>query len=322
MRVAWLTALAIVACLACGGGIPLEAVPSDPIAFVRQEPAKGLLSLDAFREGLRIRAFEEAGQARKPRLHTTLSLLTVPTGEIRSVPDAGEGSLPLDWSMDGLRLLIGRVDSAGGPIQLFSWNRLTGAYDRLSSERSSGAAALGDGPIRLAGVGRLLLPGGTASEGVIIETDTEGTQPLPGGVGGIDPDIAPDGRTVIFVRAPDAHSRREPVMLRSRLGEGEARPLGRGSSPRFSRDGQWIVFLRHRAGNADVWLMRADGTRKRPIATSSYDEDFPAVSLHGDYVVYASARGMVNESQLYMTRVADGEEIQLTRTGQNGRPIW
>ncbi len=323
MRPAWAWMLGIGVCLGCGGGIPLETVPSDPIAFVRQEAAKGQLGLDVFREGLQFRAFEKAGNERRgPRLHTSLSLLTVPNGEIRSIPDAAEGSVPLDWSPDGYRLLIGRADFAGGPIQLLTWNRLTGVFDRLSGEPDAGGAALGAGPIRLAGVARFSLPDGSQRRGVMLRIDTGKRLPLAGGIGGVDPDIAPDGRTVVFARPPDGPSFRESVLWLSSLGDAEPRPIGRGSHPRFSRDGQWIVFTRNRAGNSDVWLMRADGTHKRPMANSSYDEEFPSVSRHGDYVVYASARGLEEESQLFITRVEDGEEIQLTQTGQNGRPIW
>ncbi len=309
-------------CLACGGGIPLESVPDDLIAFVRQEAAKGKLGLDVFRQGLQLRAFEEAGQQHRVRLRTSLSLLSVPSGEIRSVPDASEGSLPLDWSADGYRLLIGRVSYAGGPIQLYTWNRLTGVYDRLTGAPAGGAAALGVGPIRLAGVGRIPQADGSSKLGVILQTEARESLPLAGGIGGIDPDIAPDGRTVVFARPYDALSLREPVLWISSLSDGEPRSLGRGSHPRFSRDGRWIVFIRTRAGNADVWLMRSDGTRKRPVASSSYDEEFPSVSWNGAYVVYASARGLQEESQLFLTRVVDGEEVQLTQSGQNGRPIW
>jgi len=323
VRAAWASLPGIVLGLACGGGIPLATVPSDPIAFVRQEAAKGQLGLDVFREGLQIRAFEPRGQERRPpRLRTSLSLVTVPSGEIRSVPDATEGSLPLDWSPDGYRLLIGRLEYSGGPVQLFVWNRLTGVYDRLAAPPGAGSAALGAGPIRLAGVAYFSLPDGRKTRGVLLRMDEGDQLPLPGGGGGIDPDIAPDGRTVVFARPPGGSSLREPVLWLSRLGDGEPRSIGRGSHPRFSRDGRWIVFTRSRAGNADVWLMRADGTRKRLITASSYDEEFPSVSRNGEYVVYASARGMEEESQLFITRVADREEIQLTQTGQNGRPIW
>ncbi len=62
-------------CLACGGGIPLESVPDDLIAFVRQEAAKGKLGLDVFRQGLQLRAFEEAGQQHRVRLSKTTARL-------------------------------------------------------------------------------------------------------------------------------------------------------------------------------------------------------------------------------------------------------
>ena len=308
--------------LACCGGIPPESVPSDPIAFVRQEPAKGLLNLEAFRKGLQIKAFDEADEEHTPRLHTTLTLMTVPTGEVRAVPDIGEGALPLDWSADGERLLIGRPDLAGGPIQLLTWDRLNGLYARMSSKRSLGSAALGEGPIQIAGVGRMRSPEGVSFRGVIVRTYEGGPELLTPGRGCIDPDVAPDGKTVIFVRPPRGQTSREPQILMARLGEEEAQPLGRGSHPRYSRDGQWIVFTRQRAGNSDVWLMRGDGSHRRSIVTTNYDEENPAISVHGNYVVYASARGLKEESQLYLTRVEDGVEIQLTRNGQNGRPIW
>ena len=59
MRAARLTLPVLALGLGCGGGIPLESVPSDPIAFVRQGPTQGGLSLDTFRKGLQIRAFEQ-----------------------------------------------------------------------------------------------------------------------------------------------------------------------------------------------------------------------------------------------------------------------
>jgi Tol biopolymer transport system component len=81
------------------------------------------------------------------------------------------------------------------------------------------------------------------------------------------------------------------------------------------------VFVTGRRGNADVWMMRSDGTAKRPLVTSGFDDEFPALSPDGRFVVYASVRER-GVSQLYMTRLEDGVEVQLTKTGQNGRPVW
>ncbi|MFQ5515323.1 MAG: TolB family protein [Myxococcota bacterium] len=326
MRARWLSVLLVAA--GCGGRIILDEVPSDPIAFVRQEPSKGLLNLETFREGLRIRlespAEREARQRegrKPPRPRTSLMLLGVPSGEMRPVPDAGEGALPLDWSSDGSTLLLGRVRAAGGAVELASWNRQTGEYRRPRPQSSLGGATLGDGPILLAAVRRRLGPAGDARLGIVVYTAEQGVTPLGAAFDGTDPDLAPDGRTVLFVR-PSRRISREPLILLGKLGEDTARPIGRGASPRFSRDGRWIVFVRRRNGDADVWMMRSDGTGKRVVASSGFDEEYPAISPQGRFVVYASARGSEEESQLFITRVSDGAETQLTQNGQNGRPIW
>jgi hypothetical protein len=237
-------------------------------------------------------------------------LLDPTTLKMKPVPDAGHGALPLDLSQDGHFLLIGRRTQYEGQLQLFSWNRLTGAFDRLNPDRSEGAAAFAGGPIRLVNV----------RPGLLLTVDDRGTGSLRDGIDGAEPDIAPDGLSFVFVRrtgrGPDG------TILSFRLGDEESRPLARGRTPRLSRDGRWIVYASHRKGNADIWLMRADGSGKRPITRSSFDEIFPAVSPNGRYVVYASARGDEAESQLYVTRVRDQIERQITQNGQNGRPVW
>ena len=68
--------------------------------------------------------------------------------------------------------------------------------------------------------------------------------------------------------------------------------------------------------------MRADGTGKRALTDTVYDEEFPAVSPDGSFVVFASVRPPGEESQLFIVRASDRREKQLTQTGQNSRPIW
>ena len=47
MRCVWLWSGAL-ALGACGGGIPLEEISSEPVAFVRQEASQGLIGIDEF----------------------------------------------------------------------------------------------------------------------------------------------------------------------------------------------------------------------------------------------------------------------------------
>lgn len=299
----------------------LDGVPADPVAFVRHEPSGGLASLDEFRAALRLGNPAAEPETMRPRLHMSVSLLSVPSGEVRPVPGVSGSTLPLDWSPDGHALLLGRWDRSRRAFHLVSWNRLTGAIDPVVPEISVGEAALGRGPIRLALIARTAGAGGASDLGVHVFVERRGLLPLPGAAPGVTPDVAGDGRSVVFAR-PARLASRDGTLLLARLGEGPPVALGRGDQPRFSRDGRWITFVRRRDGQPDVWVMRANGTGKRAVTGSSYDEEYPAVSPDGRYVVYASVRPPENKSQLYLARTSDGYEVQLTRIGHNSRPIW
>jgi hypothetical protein len=321
-----LLAIVVTAAIAtgCGRAIQPSDVSSDPIAFIRQEPKQGISSVTDFVDAMQLlnRPIEELGEKREKMLELTVALLTVPTGEIRRVPDAKSGNFPLDWSRDGRRLLVGRFSRRPPGLRLYSWNRLSGAWDRIEPGLSEGSASLGDGVIRVGFVGRFRQSGAVSPRAVLVYTRTEGVAQLPGAEGGDDPDVSPDGESVVFVR-PSPRVGRQPTIMLWELGAEEARPIGRGAHPKFSRNGEWIAYESSRNGNADVWIMRSNGTGKRQISRSSFDEEFPALSPDGRHVVYASVRGGDDEdSQLYLARTADAVEIQLTRNGQNSRPVW
>lgn len=308
---------------ACGTAISKDELPADPIAFVRQEPSKGLIGLDEFRAALRIPNPDEP-QTLRARRTTSVALLSLREGgEPTPIPDLGEGAFAFDWHPDGFRLLVGRADTVRRQIELSVWNRITGAFDRVQPPISAGPASISDGPLRVAAIGRLESGGQPGVLGVVVYLERLGLRPLAGATPGQDPDISPDGRRVVFVRPSGAKSRDGTILLATLGDEGEPRALGRGTRPRFSRDGNWIAFERRRDQSSDVWIMRANGSAKRAMTdTAAFDEEFPAISPDGRYVVYATARTERDESQLYLVRVGDGREMQITRTGQNSRPVW
>jgi hypothetical protein len=255
-------------------------------------------------------------------MRTSLSLLYLRTGEVTSVPDVGIGGFPFDWTADGTRLLVGRIDASDGALRMWTWNRLTGAWAPVSRNQAGQGAGIADGPIRLAWHGPVPLPGGKMAGGIWINSDADGDELLPDTRGCWMPDVSPDGRTVVFARK-DAHSKVDSMILLATFGEGEAKPITRGSHPRFSRDGRWIVFQREmQSGNSDIWIMRADGGAKRQLTKTDFVEEYPALSPDGRFVVYASARGDVKESRLFVARVSDGVEQEVTHDGQSSRPIW
>lgn len=302
---------------ACGGGLAREEVPADPIAYLRQD-ARGISDVEQFIGGLTLLGQKQARS--RFQVQVQIALLVVPSGAKSRVLDTEVGAYPLDWSHDGLRLLVGKIDKSRSGLQLYSWNRLTGSLDRINSGFTAGGAATGTGPIRLVYVEHAKARAGYADFNVRITTDHESGVRLPGTDDAVEPDVALDGTTIVFSR-PHPRPGREPLIFLSTLSGGEPRQIARGSNPRFSRDGKWIVYSTRRRGSSDVWLMRANGTGKREVAASSFDEDFPAVSRNGRYVVYGSARGG-DKSQLYLTRVRDLNEVQLTVSNQSGRPVW
>ena len=128
-----------------------------------------------------------------------------------------------------------------------------------------------------------------------------------------DPMISPDGRTVaywarngaggsnggsIYTLAMDGSS--EPVRLTNRRIGSDADPAwspdGSDADPAWSPDGTMIAFRRRGAnGNFDVYLMRADGSGVRPIATGPAREEKPAWSPDGNQLMIISNRDASGE---------------------------
>jgi len=306
---------------ACFHSIPENELPSQPIAFVRQAASEGIMSIDQFRAALSLEGPDYDEDDKKSKLRTSLALLSPQTGEITTVPDSGIGTLPLDWSSDGARLLIGKVDPVTGQLKLWTWNRMTNAWISISKNRIGTGAGIADGPIRAAWHGQTKLPDGKSAGAIWLNTDEDGEYVVPGTTGCWQPDVAPDGRTVVFAKQ-ESKAKLDSMIMLYTLG-GEPRPVTRGSHPRFSRDGRLIVFQRDlSSGNSDIWIMHADGSGKRQITQTDDVEEYPSLSPDARYVVYASVRGDVKESHLFIARVSDGVEQEVTHAGQASRPTW
>jgi Tol biopolymer transport system component len=64
-------------------------------------------------------------------------------------------------------------------------------------------------------------------------------------------------------------------------------------NPRWSPDGQKLVFLSNRSGNWDVWVAQADGTNHRNLTQSTgIDESAPAWSPDGTKIAFSRPSGV------------------------------
>ena len=117
--------------------------------------------------------------------------------------------------------------------------------------------------------------------------------------GNTDPDLSPDGRSVVFTNV--ATATRESFLLRQDLETGEVYNLTNRTAgampvidlqPRFSPDGDKIVFATTVGDAVQIAVIdAADGGGYRELTNDGYLNLSPAWSPDGRYVVYSSYRG-------------------------------
>jgi Tol biopolymer transport system component len=104
---------------------------------------------------------------------------------------------------------------------------------------------------------------------------------------------------------------------------------GKACRPRFSPDGQKIVYVSDKAdGKGDIWLMNADGSNQQRLTERDETYDyFPSWSPDGKQVVFCSSPnskyGDKGDWALYLVRVEDKKIIPLSHSpGRDIFPDW
>ena len=115
-------------------------------------------------------------------------------------------------------------------------------------------------------------------------------------------DVSPDGRTIVFDLLGDLYTM--PIT------GGTATPLTQGmamdAQPRFSPDGQSVVFTSDRDGGQNVWIIRVDRSDTTQVTKGkAFTYDSPEWAPDGNYVF--ASRGL----QLWMYHVKGGSGVQV-----------
>ena len=129
-------------------------------------------------------------------------------------------------------------------------------------------------------------------------------------------DVSPDGRTLVFDLLGDLYTM--PIT------GGKAAPLTRGmavdAQPRFSPDGNRVVFTSDRNGGEGVWIMSLDMKDTVQVTRGKSDKyDSPEWTPDGKYVVFTK------NLKLHMAHVDGGAGVQLIQEtpaagGRGGAP--
>ena len=84
-------------------------------------------------------------------------------------------------------------------------------------------------------------------------------------------------------------------------------------SPRWSPDGEWIVFDSRIEGNADIYVVSAQGGPLRAITTNESEDIVPSWSRDGQWIYFSSDRA--GDQQIWKVPANGGSPLQLTRRG-------
>ena len=139
-----------------------------------------------------------------------------------------------------------------------------------------------------------------------------------------DPDVAPDGTTLIYTRKGGGSG----YQVFSVGGDGVERQLttSGGSAPVWSPDGSTIAFQAPGPGGTeDIYVMNADGTDTRLIADTGGNDVNPDWSPTGEAIAFLSGTGDGADAGIYTVSLADGSLTQVTSAadGDGERsPAW
>jgi Tol biopolymer transport system component len=153
-------------------------------------------------------------------------------------------------------------------------------------------------------------------------TATEGTW--------ISLDVSPDGQTIVFDLLGDLYTVPITGGTATRITEG----MAFDAQPRFSPDGESIVFISDRSGGDNAWTMRLDFTDTTQVTrgnTSLYLS--PEWLPDGEHIVVSRARGLGGAAKLQIYNVRRRSPLPVIRTPASfktvgaavtpdGRYIW
>ena len=123
--------------------------------------------------------------------------------------------------------------------------------------------------------------------------------------------VRQDARTKIWTLAADRPTDAHEVAIDPGSDDG-ARGLA------WAPDGR-LVYAANTSGNADIWSMNADGSRRVQLTTSHSEDILPRVTADGRFVVFVSERD--GGRGIWRMDIGGGGEVRLSPERLNATPI-
>jgi Tol biopolymer transport system component len=126
------------------------------------------------------------------------------------------------------------------------------------------------------------------------------------------PALSPNGKRIVFAARTETQ---HDIYVRDVNGTVSTLLATDGANPAWSADGKRIASS---SSSADIWVMRADGTRKRRLTQTVALEDVPTWSPDGRRIAY------VHDGRIWVMNASGTAQHALTKSvsGVDWSPTW
>lgn len=131
-------------------------------------------------------------------------------------------------------------------------------------------------------------------------------------------DVSPDGKTLVFDLLGDLYSMSITGGSATRLTSGMAYDV----QPRFSPDGETVVFISDSSGSDNVWTLELKNKERNQL-TKGKTEFYlsPEWTPDGNYIIVSKSTSMFGAAKLWLIHIDGGSGVQLIKIkGEKDRP--
>ena len=227
--------------------------------------------------------------------------------DIRMLTDGHQADNAASWTHDG-KIHFSRMVS---DTRLETW--------RMEADGSNPRRANSEIPSLLHGKwspdGRKVVFSKDDSPGVLYLADADGRNEVQLAIVPGNLDWAPDGSRFVYQsRRADGASDLSVYVAATGASTLLSSHQAGDADPSFSPDGTLVAFTSWRDGNAEIYVMRADGSQVRRMTNHPAFDNFPVFSPDGTQLAFQSNRED-EHFEIYLLNVAgDAPPVRLTRS--------